>query len=412
MKKSQLFAVAMCAGVLAAPLAYAACPGGAYCASIQTQPSLASFCGGTVPVTVTNTGTLTWTAGGANPFHLSYHWLQGANTVVVNGTRTNLPNDVAPGGSVTLSAEVARPPSSAAGTYTLQFDMVEESVTWFAWQGSPVANVNVSLLSLVACMGHAPAPRVGFGTAPKITSCDFPPGGGTPVPWPGSAIHCTGTGFGSAPGRVMMNGLKTWNGTASDTKLITDKNSWTDTDLIAYVPDGLSGFRSQPVMIQVWVQGGLSSNEVPGTFEPTIDVEPMDDSAIHATTCAGTNNTNTCGCGGSMSWPFESTMSNNCFAGHYGDLSGNVPGPWNWVNGDAGTDDWTSSVSLRNGWTYGLDFSPDQSYPQQTRIRRFIQDSPNLTLMVIWSYDFGTPTAGIDYNFQIYRQGPLGVPSQ
>ncbi len=395
MKRSHIPVAGICAGFLVAAHAFAACPGGTYCASIQAPASLANFCGGTVPVTVTNTGTLTWPAGGAYPVHLAYHWLQGAITVVVAGTRTVLPSNVAPGASISLSAQVTRPPSGAAGAYTLQFDMVQENVTWFATQGSPVANVKVSVPQLTACMQVPQMPR-GFSPQPKIASCDVPPAA---TPWPGSAIHCTGSGFGDTPGRVMMNGLKTWNGTPSDIKLTTDRNSWTDGQFIAYVPDGLSGFRSQSVTIQVWVQGGNSSNQIPGTFQPTIDTEPVVSSSI-GSTCPGHNIENECSCGS------DPAYSGYCGGFHHGYVT------FGFVNGDKGTDRWTSTLVLRNDWVFGISFSPDPDWPQQTWVAGFTPNKATFGLSVGWTYDFGSQYAGISYDLQVYREGPLGVPWQ
>jgi hypothetical protein len=93
----------------------------------------------TVPVTVTNTGSLTWDANSA--FRLSYHWYQGSTLVTWDGVRTILPTPVPPGGSLTLQASVQAPAS--AGTYTLRWDMVREFVTWFSGQGVATKNLSI-----------------------------------------------------------------------------------------------------------------------------------------------------------------------------------------------------------------------------------------------------------------------------
>ncbi len=95
----------------------------------------------TVPVTVTNTGSLTWDANSA--FRLAYHWYKGSTLVTWAGLRTILPAAVGPGGSLTLQASVQAPPS--AGTYTLQWDMVHELVTWFSSQGVTPAAVSINV---------------------------------------------------------------------------------------------------------------------------------------------------------------------------------------------------------------------------------------------------------------------------
>ena len=97
----------------------------------------------TVPVTVTNTGSLTWDANSA--FRLAYHWYQGSTLVTWDGLRTILPSSVPPGGSLTLQASVKAPAS--AGTYTLKWDMVRESVTWFSGQGVAPAAIPITVAS-------------------------------------------------------------------------------------------------------------------------------------------------------------------------------------------------------------------------------------------------------------------------
>jgi hypothetical protein len=88
-----------------------------------------------VQTTVTNTGNQTWPAGGTNPVHLSYHWLDSNGQVVVfEGVRSNLPSDVAVGGTVTLTGNVTAPASP--GNYTLEWALVQEGVTWFDGVGA------------------------------------------------------------------------------------------------------------------------------------------------------------------------------------------------------------------------------------------------------------------------------------
>ncbi|MDA8145985.1 MAG: hypothetical protein M0Z27_07990 [Thermaerobacter sp.] len=98
----------------------------------------------TVYVSVTNTGTQTWVPGGNNPFHLSYHWVNSAGqTVTWDGLRTSLPGNIPPGDTAFLGAQVQAP--SAPGTYSLEWDMVEESVTWFSQEGVPEETFTVQV---------------------------------------------------------------------------------------------------------------------------------------------------------------------------------------------------------------------------------------------------------------------------
>jgi len=94
----------------------------------------------TVPLTIVNAGQRAW-----NPaaIHVSYHWLwivprelvRRSRTVPYHdGIRTELDRAVAPGAQVAVQGRVLAP--AVPGVYWLQWDMVEEGVTWFA-QVSP-----------------------------------------------------------------------------------------------------------------------------------------------------------------------------------------------------------------------------------------------------------------------------------
>jgi hypothetical protein len=96
-----------------------------------------------VPITVQNTSSQTWPAGGN--FRLSFHWFRFGAQVVHDGDRTLMPSSVPPGATVNLMAKVTAPPTQGAAT--LQWDMVQEGVTWFADKGVPMSapkSVNVT----------------------------------------------------------------------------------------------------------------------------------------------------------------------------------------------------------------------------------------------------------------------------
>jgi subtilisin family serine protease len=116
-------------------------PGSQYGATYQSAASLSLNAGTTttVPVTVTNTGSLTW--GANSVFRMSYHWYQGSTLVTWEGNRTLLPTAVGPGQSLTLNAQVKAP--STAGTYTLKWDLVQEGVTWFSSKGVTMGQLAV-----------------------------------------------------------------------------------------------------------------------------------------------------------------------------------------------------------------------------------------------------------------------------
>lgn len=95
----------------------------------------------TVKVTLTNAGSMTWDADGPNPFRLAYHWAGPAP--FYEGARTALPYDIKPGEMVTVDATLKTP--AVPGTYTLQWDMVHEGITWFSFQRVPTADQFVGI---------------------------------------------------------------------------------------------------------------------------------------------------------------------------------------------------------------------------------------------------------------------------
>ena len=103
-------------------------------ASYSASPPSAWFAGQTqtYAVTLTNTGTQTWNAGGSNPVRLGVSFGTGNDTAGVGWAtdqRFSLPGDLAPGASVTLSLSVTAP--SGTGSYVLRQRMVKEGLVWF-----------------------------------------------------------------------------------------------------------------------------------------------------------------------------------------------------------------------------------------------------------------------------------------
>ncbi len=99
----------------------------------------------TETISVTNTSVWPWSASGVRPVHVSYHWIQPASrrVLILDGERTPLPHDLAPGETATVAAFVKIPP--VTGTMLLQWDLVQEDVTWFSERGSAVAEVKVQV---------------------------------------------------------------------------------------------------------------------------------------------------------------------------------------------------------------------------------------------------------------------------
>ena len=104
-------------------------------------PGRTAYCN----VVVENNGSLTWVAGGTNPYRIGYHWFRRDGSAYDESPslekHTGIPNDVRPGERVTIRAELMIPLTS--GSYIVKWDMVQEWVTWFAWQGNQTLDVPV-----------------------------------------------------------------------------------------------------------------------------------------------------------------------------------------------------------------------------------------------------------------------------
>jgi hypothetical protein len=74
--------------------------------------------------------------------NLAYHVNTPAGTLITwDGMRSPLTQDVQPGQSLAIAAQIKAP--VAAGIYTVTFDLVQEGVTWFS--GQNVAGATVTL---------------------------------------------------------------------------------------------------------------------------------------------------------------------------------------------------------------------------------------------------------------------------
>ncbi|HUO84893.1 MAG TPA: LTA synthase family protein, partial [Thermoanaerobaculia bacterium] len=82
-----------------------------------------------VTTVIRNDGTEVWSP--ERPIHLSYHWQHDEpERAMFGGARTTIPERTARTDAVEIEAEIVAP--DAAGLYRLQWDMVEENVTWFS----------------------------------------------------------------------------------------------------------------------------------------------------------------------------------------------------------------------------------------------------------------------------------------
>jgi hypothetical protein len=104
----------------------------------------------TYTMTVTNNGNQTWPATGTNPVHLGVHFKNGSGTWYTD-QRFNLPGDLAPSASVTLSVSVTAPNTS--GSLVLEYQMVKESQFWF----TQFADVSVSVTAAIWAASYSVA---------------------------------------------------------------------------------------------------------------------------------------------------------------------------------------------------------------------------------------------------------------
>lgn len=85
----------------------------------------------TLPVSVSNGGSNLWSAGGANPVKLSYHWEQTDGTPVDHTPlETSLPYDLNSGQAILLQTQIQAP--ATAGKYKLRIDM-KEGANWLKY---------------------------------------------------------------------------------------------------------------------------------------------------------------------------------------------------------------------------------------------------------------------------------------
>ena len=96
-----------------------------------------------VTITLTNDGDSTWEA--RQEVGLAYHWFSATGELVaLNGQRTELPKDVTPGETVTMSAGLEMP--SLPGKYILTWDLARQGISWFGAQGGDTLNLAIDVL--------------------------------------------------------------------------------------------------------------------------------------------------------------------------------------------------------------------------------------------------------------------------
>jgi hypothetical protein len=138
---------------------------------ISMSTGSSNWCAGetrTVSVTITNSGTNSWTDGGGEDFNIGVKWNADADYFV----RVDAQN-LAPGATQTFNLTVTAP--ATPGTNNLTFNVVREGVAWFGGTYiSPTININALPTSVnagpdVAICNGANTQLSGSATAPTIT---------------------------------------------------------------------------------------------------------------------------------------------------------------------------------------------------------------------------------------------------
>ncbi|MDO8736108.1 MAG: hypothetical protein Q7K29_03395 [Thermoleophilia bacterium] len=97
-----------------------------------------------ISVTVKNTGTETWYARGIDPINLTYQLLdKESKPVRLDNARDMIPHRLRPGEEVTMPVYLSTP--EQPGIYLVDFDMVQENVSWFEPQGNKTKTIRIDV---------------------------------------------------------------------------------------------------------------------------------------------------------------------------------------------------------------------------------------------------------------------------
>jgi SAM-dependent methyltransferase len=128
-------------------------PAGAHRAGIRPVQVPARMAAGEpvqVAVEVRNLGEAEWPQ--ADQLRVGNHWRSRRGIVVLDDGRASLPRTLGPGEEATLRLQVT--PPLVSGSYLLEFDLVEEGITWFADRGSETVRIPVKVHSSETASGR------------------------------------------------------------------------------------------------------------------------------------------------------------------------------------------------------------------------------------------------------------------
>jgi hypothetical protein len=103
-----------------------------------------AFAAETADITIkaANRGTSAWKSEGPKSFHLSYHLLDDQGNVLrFDNERFPFPGEVRPGQNIEMTIKVKAPLDE--GRYRLDFDCLQEGVTWFKDRGSKTLSISL-----------------------------------------------------------------------------------------------------------------------------------------------------------------------------------------------------------------------------------------------------------------------------
>lgn len=364
----------------------------------------------TVKIMVKNTGTMPWVNSGPNPFHLAYHWTGPAPHY--EGERTPLPHNVQPGDTVTIDATLKTP--ATAGTYTLQWDMVHEGVTWFSDQRVPTEDQLVGIggkvgadsgrageelyqaeyCELADCTGAAEESVRNSCLTPQI---DFGPSSTQQ----GAFLHITGCGFAALQHLVLI--------LPQSNMEIPLKIQGVYSGLVgATVPGGFNA-PDQSAYLMVRKLGGAESNKWPLDFKSLKETQHLSSDLVKVVHCSDGADSNYCNDAFSVDLNvccvFDSVGVGNPVASFatissYHQTDGSLIG-------DSGTDFY--SIQLAPGW----EFSDIKSYVQILNgggwvgePSGFFQGANFIVIAVPWSVG---GDSGVSYYIDLWAIGPKGT---
>jgi hypothetical protein len=101
-----------------------------------------------VTLEIQNQGAFTWSSTGRYPIHLAAQWRRSDEVLLPEEPRWPLTRDVAPGEALTLTVPVQAP--STPDDYGLEWDMVQENVTWFSAKSGTRVKSQVTVIPVAS----------------------------------------------------------------------------------------------------------------------------------------------------------------------------------------------------------------------------------------------------------------------